>query len=145
MKKGNLIALAVILIGVTAFFYFKNQDRTTTLNVQADFFQVKDTQSITKIFIADIEGNAATLEKKGIYWWVNNKYRVNQNSMVNLFEPLVKMRIKAPVTDNDKNDLVKELSVAGKKVEVYRNGQKERTLFIGNATADGLGTYIYSD
>jgi hypothetical protein len=145
MKKGNLIALAVIVIGAVLFFVFKNQDRSITLDVKADFFQVKDTQEVTKIFVVDLDGNSVTLDRKGFYWTVNGKYRADRVSLNNLFEPLVKMRIKAPVSDNDKNDLVKELTVRSKKVEIYRNGQKTRTLFIGNATADGLSTYIYSD
>ncbi len=145
MKKGNLIALAAILIGVILFFYFKGQKKQITLEVSADFFQVKDTQQIDKVFFADIEGNSVTLERKGLFWIINDKYRVDKNTLSNMFEPLVKMRINAPVAEKDKNDLVKELSVGGKKVEIYRQGKIDRTLYIGNATADGLGTYIYSD
>lgn len=145
MKKTNLIILALLLVGGIAFWFLRSTDKGTTLKVEANFFQLKDTASITKVFTADLNGNQVLLERKDFYWMVNGKYRANRNGIKNIFEPLTRMYIKAPVSDKNREELIKEMTVGQRKVEVYRNGKKERTYYIGNATADGLGTYIFSD
>lgn len=145
MKKSNLIILGVLVLGSIALFYFKGQDQTSNLVITADFFQVKDTHTVTKIFVTDIERNSITLERKNHYWLVNGKYRADKNSISNLFEPLVKIRVKAPVGDADKNEMIKEMTIGTQKVEIYKGDKLDRTLYVGNATADGLGTYIFAD
>ena len=145
MKKSNWIILITLLIGVVVIFVLKDQKKTTTLKVEADFFQIKDTATIDKLFITDIDGNQLTLTRKEGVWRLNDQYRVDKKAYLNLIEPLVKMRIKAPADDASKEALIREMTVGHKKVEVYRNGEMERVLYIGNATKDGLGTYIYSN
>jgi len=145
MKKTNFIILGILLIAGLSFLFFKTKESDTTLKVSTSFFQLKDTASITKLFTADLNGNQVLLERKNFYWTVNGKYRADRNSINNFFEPLTRMYIKAPVSDKHRDELIMEMTVGHRKVEVYRNGEKERTYYIGNATADGLGTYVFSD
>lgn len=145
MKKSNWIILLVLAIGAIAIFVLKNQEKTTTLQVSADFFQIKDTAVIDKIFVTDIDGNQVILNRENGVWILNEKFRVDRKSYQNLIEPLVKMRIKAPADDASKEALIREMTVGHKKVEIYTKGVLERVLYIGNATKDGMGTYIYSN
>lgn len=145
MKKSNWIILILLAVGVAAIFILKGQKKTTTLKVSADFFQVKDTGTVDKLFITDIDGNQVLLNRESGVWVLNDKYRVDKKAYLNLMEPLVKMRIKAPADDASREDLIREMTVGHKKVEVYRNGTLERVLYIGNATKDGLGTYVFSN
>lgn len=145
MKKTNLIVLILLVVGGIIFFILKKTEKDTTLKVETNFFQLQDTASITKLFTSDLNGNQVLLERKNFYWMVNGTYRANKNSINNFFEPLIRMYIKAPVSDKNRNELIKEMTVGQRKVEVYRNGERERTYYIGNATADGLGTYVFSD
>ncbi|MBI1183421.1 DUF4340 domain-containing protein [bacterium] len=145
MKKSNIILLALLIVGTVVFFIFKNRDRSNNMAIKADYFQVKDTQSVSRIFITDINGNKVTLDRKGHNWLVNDKFTADRSAIDNLFEPLTKMRIKATVSDNDKDEMIKEMTVGHRKVEVYKNGELDRVLFVGNATADGLGTYMYAE
>lgn len=146
MKKSNLIILAVLVAAVVGVWYAQNQEKQSTLEIQPDHFQIKDTSRVQKIFITDLDGNSATLTREKAGWKVNGKYWAEEKAVNNVFEPLVKMRIKAPASDQDKDELIKEMTVGHTKIEVFaEKSDLSRVYFIGNPTKDGFGTYVYTE
>ncbi|MBI3141384.1 MAG: hypothetical protein HYZ16_01005 [Bacteroidetes bacterium] len=144
MKKANLIVLATLALGLLAWWWLRSTHTGTNMPVPADYFQIKDTQLVDRIFMARPTGGGIDLVRKPGGWWVNGAFRADAQGLHNLFEPLVKMRIKSQLSAIDAREMIKEMTVAHVKVEVYKRGQLDRTIYVGNATADGLGSYVYA-
>lgn len=144
MKKANIAILTVLVLGLLAWWWLRQTDTGTNMSVPADFFQIKDTQLVDRIYMARPTGGAIDLIRKPGGWWVNGKFRADAQGVQNLFEPLVKMRIKSQLSTTDAREMIKEMTVAHVKVEIYKGGNLDRTLYVGNATADGLGSYVYA-
>jgi len=145
MKRSNLFILLILVLAAVLFFWLRSGDNESTLDVKSSFFQLKDTSTVTRVFTSDIDGNQVLLERKNFYWLVNGKHRANRTAIKNLFEPLVRMYVKSPVSDKHRKEMIKEMTVGHRKVEVYRGDELSRVYYIGNATADGLGTYVFSN
>ena len=59
-KKNLIILLAVILIGLIAFFIAKGGSRDATFDQD---FHIEDVNSITKVFMADKQDNNVLLQR----------------------------------------------------------------------------------
>lgn len=141
-KTTILLALAIILGGLT-FWYLKQGDDKTTLAGADRRFAVENADDIQKVFIADRQGNQTTLERRDGYWLYNGQWRVRPTAISNLLQAIqfVDMKYKPPRAAV--SNMVKSLATEGIKVEVY--GRKDRLLkayYVGGATADETGTYM---
>lgn len=145
MKRSTIFILLTIVILAAIYLAVQWGNEPGVMEMKPDMFQVKDTQAVDKLFITDLNGNSITLEREKLGWRVNDRFLADQVNIANVFEPLVRMRVKSGVSEADLDQVKKDLSVAHKKVEVYRNGQLDKTLYIGPATADGLGNYVYME
>lgn len=144
MKKTTwLILLLVLVVGVLIFVLNRQEEQKGTLAVPADYFQIKDTAAVTKIFVATQEGKTDTFRRTTGGWLLNGRHHVNPSQFDQLMEILVKMRVKAPVGMQSVDGVLKDLAVHHYKVEVYNDQGLQKTLFIGSATQDGLANYIH--
>ncbi|MBQ1694825.1 MAG: hypothetical protein II076_02685, partial [Bacteroidales bacterium] len=119
MKKTNLLLLIVIviLIGVSIAIYFvRNYDSQSTLRD----FAVEDTASITKIFLANKQGSAVTLEREENRWTVNKQYTARRDFVNNLLTTIKKIEVSSPVSSAKLERVMKDLAVQGIKVEIYQ-------------------------
>jgi NADH:ubiquinone oxidoreductase subunit 2 (subunit N) len=66
----NLVVFAILLI---ASILIVNNNRKNTIDLPVDAFQVKDTASIYKVFIADMKGKSVILTRQSGKWLVNNQ------------------------------------------------------------------------
>ncbi|HNE48846.1 MAG TPA: hypothetical protein PK806_06670, partial [Saprospiraceae bacterium] len=74
--KRLVILILLLLIGSFAVYKLTREDPYSTLGKDNDF-AVQDTAQIGKIFIGDRNGNSALLTRNGVWWMVNQKYKVN--------------------------------------------------------------------
>src|SRR4051794_27801114 len=109
MKKNKfLLVILGILILLTGIFIYKNSD--STLNHEQHDFAIKDTASISKIFIADRNGNQITLErKKNSSWILNGKDEVRPEYLKLLFDCFYRISIRTKVARSAYNNVVKAL------------------------------------
>jgi len=109
---------------------------------------VKDTASITKIFIADRNGNQVTLEKQqNKSWLLNNKYEPRPDLLKLLLDGIYKIDVRNRVAKAAYNNVVKALATSGIKCEIYLNGSDKpfKTYYVGGQTEDALGTFMIID
>ena len=138
MLKKYLFFLSCILI---ISFFFSCKEKSTITN--SDSFAISDTSIVTKIFLADRQGNTISLDKNNNEWIINNKYKVRKESIRILLETLNKIRIKRPVSLSAFDHIIRDLSTTGVKVEIYADDLKPLKIYtIGNETKDQLGTYM---
>lgn len=144
MKKRSsfiIIIFLLLLVGFSLYVY-KNKAKNSTVNADERDFKFKDTAAITKIFIADKEGDQATLVRTKNGWVVNNKYPCRRDALMNLMETIKHIEVKMPVTKNAKPGVLKTMSSTAIKVELYAGEEKVKQYYVGHETPDSEGTYV---
>lgn len=146
MKTNHKIIILILLVavGITAYLYFNKSGSTLRDMEGAKFdFAVEDTNSITKIFIADSKGEYVTLERGEKSWLVNGKFDARPDNIKLLMKTFGRIAVKAPVPKSAQDNIIKSIATKGTKVEIYQGGgQPSKTYYIGNSTMDQTGTYM---
>ena len=142
-NKSILIGIGLIAVLLGCIYYFTSNTKTNTLKKELSNFAVKDTASITKIFMADRAGKRVTLERlSSSEWKVNGNYKVKSSCMNTLLETISGITVKATVPKTAFNTIVKRLATQAVKVEIYSNDQLLKTYYVGGPTLDYYGTYM---
>ncbi|MEP7265509.1 MAG: hypothetical protein ABI772_13470 [Bacteroidota bacterium] len=143
MKKNRIYIILFVVLAAAATILYLNKSNTTINKAQADF-AVKDTASIDKIFMADRKGNTVVLERKSrSQWLVNNHFEARQDGINTLLTTVASMEVRSPVGKNLYNNTMKLLASNSTKVELYADGKLLKTFYVGHATMDNLGTFMY--
>lgn len=161
MKKNNRITIiiAALLLIIAGVLIWNNRYLTTIQGDSADF-QVWDTASVTKIYLADRDDFETLLERHEDGWTLNKTYKAHPKQVENLLTTLYKVRIKMPVSVASHDNVVKQLAVKGTKVEVYQivprinlfnriklfnHEKRTKVFYVGDATKDGSGTFMLKE
>ncbi len=142
MKKNRLTLLLFVLLAVVSgILIFTN--RKSTIKEDLKDFAVKDTASITKIFMADKSPSSVTLTKEGAgQWTVNGKFAARNDAMNTLLETIMRVDVRAPVAKAGYDNVVKALSTSATKIEIYSKDKLIKTYYVGGQTQDQLGTFM---
>jgi hypothetical protein len=143
MKKNKYSLILVIILAIIAAYFIYTQS-VGTIKKELKDFAVKDTNAVTKIFLADRDGNSVILERQDDNsWLVNNKFKARQDAISMLLKTMHKVEVKSPVAKSAFENTVALLSTKGVKVEIYTGGKKpSKVYYVGNATSDKFGTYM---
>ena len=144
MNRTWLLLALFLLLGAGAFYALRNKQSATGSHASWDMdFAVKDPQTITKIFLADRNGQTATLERKEDYWLYNGKYKARPTAVQTLLETISGLTVQVIPPKSSEIEMVKSLAAEGVKVEIYGKGeQKLKTYYVGGVTNDERGTYM---
>ena len=138
IEKIFIIAIIIII-----FILMKSDPKSS---IQEDNnFAINDTSLITKVFLADRDGNTITLDKTGKYWLVNDQFIVRNEAIVTLLSTASKIRIKKPVPQKAFDNVVKFMATTGVYVEFFEGDNMVKSYTIGSNTRDHLGTYMLLD
>ena len=150
LKKNKKLLILTLLLAVAAAWLILNNESGTVKEILRDF-AVKDTTSVTKIFIADRAGKSVELERElnasgaptGL-WLVNKKYYARRDAVKTLLETLYLVEMKSYVAKTAYNTIVKQLATTGIKCEVYRSGKEKpfKVFYVGGSTQDTKGTFM---
>ena len=158
MKKRNTIIfiIAGLLLIIALFLIFNNSTGTFKRNVKD--FAVKDTATITKVFLADKNNNSILLEKQAPGKWILNKtYKVRNSGVRLLFETFKNLIAKYPVSKKAHNNVIAQLAARSTKVEIYQEVYRinlfdriklfpheklTKTYYVGGPTPDNMGTLM---
>lgn len=155
MNKKTLIIIVTVLVILSAFFLIFGNTKNT-LNKKDRNFAVWDTASVTKIFIADKDGNTVLLQRSDSLGWTVNDYPAQVNQVRNLLRTFMYQTVRTPVALAARDNVIKVLAAIGKKVEIYQNvylidfwriklfkrEKLTKTFYVGENTQDNVGTYM---
>lgn len=144
MKKYGIFAILVILLALSAYFYFNK--KRTTLTEEYTEFSISDTASISKIVLTQKGGEPIELVKETPTKWIlNNKYKARTDAVQLLLEAFYKFKVKSPVAKAAEENIIKQMALSHKKVEVYLNGQSKpvKTYFIGENSKEREGCNMF--
>ncbi|MDZ4824354.1 MAG: hypothetical protein SH856_12925 [Flavobacteriales bacterium] len=146
MKKNLILFIVLLALGAVAFFAWKRNSTSTLAGEPLSQFAIEDTASITKIFITDTKERAVTLEKTpgSRLWKLNDKYWAKHEPVQLLLKTFNRMKARSSVMTTAKENVIKMITAAGKKVEVYQNGSDKpsKIYYVGTATPEHTGTYM---
>lgn len=156
MKKYRYFFWIIFLLALLAAFLLLNKSRSTLPSGDSDF-AIRDTASVTRIFLADRSGNQIDLAKPEGQWTINDGIKAREDAVLQLLSTMMRMTVKSPVAKSAHNSVVKRLSSTGVKVEVYQRvyridlpgglrffpvEKRTRTFYVGDHTSDNLGTFM---
>ena len=161
MKKDNKITLiiAALLIVIAGVLIWNNR-YLSTLQGEASDFQVWDTASVTKIYLADRRENESLLERQEHGWTLNGTYKAHPKQVQYLLTTLYKIRIKMPVSVASHDNIVKQMASQSTKVEIYQmvpsinlfdkiklfyHEKRTKVFYVGDATMDSSGTFMLKE
>ena len=129
-----LLALVIIIFSVKI--------KTNSSKIKKNKFQIDNISEITKIFLADRNGNTISLNNTDQGWIVNNQFAVRKDAINTLLKTANKIRIKKPTSKAAFDNVVKFMATSGVLVEFYENNNLIMSYTIGSNTPDHLGTYM---
>ena len=142
MKKNNLyLILAVVILGVFAIVLITKQN-SSSIKPELRDFAVQDTAAVDKIFMVDKANNQVVLTREDGRWVVNGKYTVRRDAINLLLKTLHRVRVKAPVPNTAKDNVLTMMAMRNTKVEVYNKKKLIKTLYVGGPTQDQMGTFM---
>ena len=161
MKKSNkwMIIIAAVLVGVAIYIW--NHHYISITQGEAADFQVWDTATVTKFYLADRDDHESLLERQPDgSWMLNGTYKAHPKQVQVLLSTLYKVRIKMPVSRASHDNIVKQLAVNSTKVEVYQivprinlfnriklfpHEERTKVFYVGDATKDSSGTFMLKE
>lgn len=161
MKKNNRITIIItaLLVVIASVLIWNNRYISTNRGEESNF-QVWDTASVTKIYLADRKERESLLEREPQGWVLNGTYRAHPKQVQYLLTTLYKIRIKMPVSKASHDNIVKQLASQSTKVEIYQNvprinlfnkvklfyhEKRTKVFYVGDATMDSSGTFMLKE
>lgn len=157
MKKNKLALIIILALLVLAAFLFWG-NKSTTYKKGVNDFAVKDTASITKVFLADKRNNSILLVKQADgSWQLNEKFPARQSGVNLLLETMKNLLPKYPVPLKAHDNIVAQMASRSIKVEVYQmvyrihfgeyinlfpHEKLTKVYYVGDPTSDNMGTFM---
>jgi hypothetical protein len=143
MKKTFiLLGLVLVLGGLTAWYLYKGDAKTTLAGADRRF-AVSNADEIHKIFLADRKGERVTLERRDGYWLYNGKWKARPTAVKNLLDVIGNVEMKYKPAHAAVNNMVNSIIAEGIKVELYDSRNRiVKTYYVGGASSDETGTYM---
>lgn len=158
MNKRNIILLicaAVLVVGCLLLVLWKNKVLFNKSDLQVDMFAVKDTATVTRVFMADMHENTVLLTKTADGWMLSDTIPVIAGKMESLLSTMQNLRVQQPASKNSIENINRMMAAGAIKVEIYENAPlftlfkkgffvKERrtlTYYMGPATQSNTSNY----
>lgn len=150
--KNRIILFSTLLLIVAVVVVLLLRDNSTI----EQNYHIEEPKSITKVIIDDKDGNHLELIKETDSIWKANNSPANMKVVDMLLSTLKDMRIREPIAQAARNNIVKQLAASGKTVKIYQDAysinlgfiklfKKEKltkTIYVGSETQDNMGTYM---
>lgn len=141
MNKQIKILLLILVLALGFYFIYTRKPWKSFSGDNADF-SIADTASVTKIFLANTRGAQVLLTKQNGYWLVNDKIPADMRKIDLLLQTMHDLKMRNPISNNEHNTVINELTAVGIKAEFYDADGLIKTLYVGQATNDKVGTYM---
>lgn len=155
-KKSVYIVLAAAFAAACLLaILFKTGVVRSKDTPQSDLFAVKDTATVTKIFIADMNGESVLLTRRNDVWYVEDTVRAMPEKVEQLLSVISNVTMLQTVAKTAQSNINKMMSANAVKVEIYRTAPKfkvfglkcftkerlAKTYYMGPATMDNMANF----
>lgn len=154
-KKTIYIILAAVLLVGCLFLILAKTGAIGKKEPMSDIFAVKDTNNITKIFIADMNGEYSLLTRRDDGWYVQDSVKAMTVKVNDLLSTIHNVTLRQTVAKTAQSNINKMMSVNSVKVEIYQKTPKfklfgipfftkernVKTYYMGPSTMDNIANY----
>lgn len=160
MKRTRLTIILVIILAAVAVILVM-QNRGGTLRSEVGEFAIDDTASVTKIYMADMQGNEVLLKEENPgKWSLNDSMKARAEGVELLLSTMQKLAVKAPVSKSSYNTVIKRLAATSVKVEIYQvvprinlfnllklfpHEKRTMVYYVGTPTPDNMGSFMLKE
>ena len=145
MKKNLMLLIVLIVLTIIAggIYYLTGGSSGNLGEVYSDF-AFQDTSMVTRIYLADTDGQTIDLKRKddGRFWSVNDKFNAREDAVRLLLKTFKRIKVKGPVPKTTQETVVKMIAGRGVRVEIFTADGLSKTYLIGTCTQDHFGTYM---
>ncbi len=139
----KIIILAVLMAVLGVVYFLVTRKPWGNFKSELKDFAIRDTASITKIFLADKAGNHVLLQKNNEgTWMVNNKFKADMQKIEMVNETMHDLEIRNPLGEAEFNNTIAMMASEGIKVEFYDDEKLIKAIYVGSATPDHTGTFM---
>ena len=133
----------LVILGAAVYVVFFNRPNDNPYGREEAGFNVDDTSSIGRIFIADYNDQTILAERTDSGWMLNKKYKVLPSMLRLVMSTLHEQKVLYPVTKSAFDMAVKQLASYSTKVEIYsRSGCVISKFYVGGAAPGNSGTFM---
>ncbi|MCC6447228.1 MAG: hypothetical protein IT215_00895, partial [Chitinophagaceae bacterium] len=144
MKRNILYFGILAVLAIAVYFLFFTEGKSTFEKSEVNF-KVKDTASIQKIFLTDLQNHNIKLERSVDGWVLNDSLQPRPDAIEGLLSVLATQDAEQVVPMSFHDNVVKDLSVNNVKIELYTAAGKTHCFYIGaNPGANNL-TYMLNE
>jgi hypothetical protein len=157
MKRYFIAIIAVVLLAVLAIA-LSTGNKKGTLRTEIGNFAIIDTSTVTRIYMADMQGNEVDLKKTAPgHWSLNDSLTARRDGIELLLNTMNRIVVKAPVARSAYNTVIKRLATTSIKTEVYQivprinifnliklfpREKRTKVYYVGSATPDNQGSFM---
>ncbi len=141
-KKTTSLVIVIVIVGLLGFFATNLVRVRGKSDTELLDFEIKDTSSVDKIIISDIQRNKIELIKKDNSWINANGDCITQGPIHTILETFKNIQFKGYVPENARKNIINRMMGNHTKVEIFQNGNWFKTWYVGFSTQDHYGTYM---
>lgn len=158
MKKNYIyliIAGAFLIVCLIIVLFNNGVFQSSRKTPKSDIFAVKDTANITKIFIADANGEHVLLNRRDGAWYVQDSILAMPEKINSLLTTICNVTLQQTVAKTAQSNINRMMSVNAIKVEIYQKTpkftlfgikffnkeRKVKTYYMGPATMDNVSNF----
>ena len=147
MKRTSISLIAIAVLGSIALCMVFLPDSGSLDTDLGTHFAIEDTSRVTRIRIADAQGQVALLERGDhpLGLWTLNKERLARKDATDLLlKTFKRVTVRQPVQQKAKEGVLRMMASSGKRVDIHLDGKEEpaKTWFIGTPTQSHTGTHM---
>ena len=146
MRKTFLYLVILGFLGFAIYYFLIRKNTDSPFSTNEAGFNIKDTASVSKIYIAASNGEAVLAIRTDSGWIAGKQgdpkqYKALPSTVHLVLATLASQEPLYPVTANAYDNVVKNLSTDGTKVEVYgKDGKKIVVFYVGGSSVNNTGT-----
>lgn len=145
MRKTVLYLAILALLGCCIYYFIFRKENDAFSPDEAGF-TVTDTAAVGKLFLASNSGETILAERTDSGWMINKQYKALPSMLQLVMGTLRQQHALYPVTQSAYENVIKNLSTNGIKVEVYgRDGKKMKVFYVGGTAVNNIGTNMMMD
>lgn len=145
MNRTTLLyaALIIVLAAVSVWLMMDTDEESTLEDLKEEYrFYVEDTAAVDQIVIFDKTPSRVELTRSEEGWLVDGDHPARDEAIETLLLTLNRMQMRNFIPERMKETVIKRMSVYGKTVEIYADGELIKTIIVGTDTPDDMGTYM---
>ena len=141
-KNKNKKWVIIVIVLASLSFWLIINNRNATIKEELRNFTIKDTASITRIFLADKSGEKSDLTRTPKGWLVNGEFNARKEAINLILKTITSLQVKNPVPKTMLKNIIKNMASNAVKVEFYNGSELIKTLYVGPGNQQGDGTFM---